>query len=91
MRACRPQRAEGDRWTVSVENAAQLDKLTLALPSLIPSLRNALNNDNVTIDVSVNEGEPSPEAWNEREILDHMVENIPDMRNFISEFRLTVR
>ena len=91
MRSCRPQRVEGDRWNVTVENAAQLDKMTLALPMLLAALRNAVSNDNVTLDLSVNEGEPSPEAWNEREILDHMIEHIPDMHNFLTEFRLTVR
>lgn len=91
MRSCRPQRVEGDRWNVTVENAAQLDKMTLALPMLLAALRNAVSNDNVTLDLSVNEGEPSPEAWNKREILDHMIEHIPDMHNFLTEFRLTVR
>lgn len=76
---------------VTVENAAQRDKLTLALPTLLEHLRNAVSNDNVSIELAINEGQPSPEAWNEREIIDHMIETIPDMRNFITEFRLTVR
>lgn len=76
---------------VTVENAAQLDKLTLSLPDIVQQLRNAVSNDNVAISLTINEGQPSPEAWNEREILDHMIETIPDMRNFITEFRLTVR
>lgn len=91
MRASRPARTEGDKWSVTVENSAQLDKMNVALPSLLQHLRNAVSNDNVTLDVALNEGEPSPEAWNEREILDHMITNIPDMRNFMTEFRLTVR
>lgn len=91
MRARKPQRSDGDRWTVTVENAVQLDKLTAALPTLLSSLRNAVANDNVSLDIQINEGEPSPEAWNEREILDHMIENVPDMRNFINDFKLTVR
>ena len=91
MRARKPQRSDGDRWTVTVENAVQFDKLTVALPTLLSSLRNAVANDNVSLDIQINEGEPSPEAWNEREILDHMIENVPDMRNFINDFKLTVR
>lgn len=91
MRASKPQRAEGNRWTVTVENAVQFDKLTAALPDLLLSLRNAAANDNISLDIQINEGEPSPEAWNEREILDHMIEHIPDMRNFMTDFKLTVR
>lgn len=91
MRACKPHRTAGDTWMVTVENAAQRDKLTLALPTLLEHLRNAVSNDNVSIELAINEGQPSPEAWNEREIIDHMIETIPDMRNFITEFRLTVR
>lgn len=91
MRASRPCREDGsDRFTVTVENAAQQEKLAEVMPTLLAELRDGLGNDHVTLDVVINQGESGSHTWSEREVLARMIENNPALKNFIAEFRLNI-
>lgn len=90
MRTARPRRVEGDRFVIMVENPAQLELMTQSIPELLEYIHNALGNDMITLQVEQNTGEASPHVWNEREVLAHMVEETPYLKNMIDDLNLVL-
>lgn len=88
MRAAIPVKREDGSYIMTVENEMQLETVRNAMPELLPYLRNALENDSITVSIEINEGQSSPAVWSEREVLEHMKQSIPDLNNFISTFKL---
>ena len=60
------------------------------MPSILSTLHDATSNDLINITVEINKGEASPHTWNERQVLSHMVENNPELRDFIDDMQLTI-
>lgn len=90
MRASFPTQTEGDTYSIMVENEMQRSVVEQASPQLLKFVRDAIQNDNFTLTTEINQGESSPHTWSEREVLDHMVESIPELRNFIDDLNLTL-
>ena len=90
MRAGQPKAVSADTYVMTVENEMQQAVMAEAMASVLTHLRNSLSNDRITLSVVMNEGESSPLTWNEREVLSHMVENMPVLRDFIADFKLTI-
>ena len=90
MRAGQPTRISGDIFEVMVENPGQVDTMQQSMPEILQTLRDAANNDNITITLRINEGESPAHTWNEREVLNHMIETMPKLRAFIDDFKLTL-
>lgn len=90
MRASFPSQIEGDSYGMMVENEMQRSVIEQASPGLLAFVRDAIRNDRFTLRVEINQGESSPHTWNEREVLDHMVGNIPALRSFIDDLGLTL-
>lgn len=92
MRASHPRRDADDspRLTMTVANQPQVDVMLQELPSLLGYLRSSLANDFIEITVKVNDDPDSPAAWNDRDLLRHIVETNPHAAEFISDFRLTI-
>lgn len=90
MRAGQPVRDTGDTFEVVVENPGQVDTMQQAMPAILQALRNATSNDNISISLRINEGDSPAYTWNEREVLNHMIETMPKLRKFIDEFKLTL-
>ena len=90
MRAGQPVRGTGDTFEVVVENPGQVDTMQQAMPAILQALRNATSNDNISISLRINEGDSPAYTWNEREVLNHMIETMPKLRKFIEEFKLTL-
>ena len=90
MQTARPQQIEGDRWLMTLTSTPQLDIMNESLPALLDFMHARLDNDNFTLQLHVEEGEPSPEIWNRSELLAHMAEDSEDFRHFIKEFKLTL-
>ena len=93
MRASHPRRAADDdnpELTMTVANQPQVDVMLQELPSLLGYLRSALANDFIEMTVKVNDDPDSPAAWNDRDLLRHIVEANPHAAEFISDFRLTI-
>lgn len=88
MRACRPEPAAGDTFTVTVENEMQRDTMHNAMPALLQTVHDRLSNDNITFNVEINQGESAPYTWNERDLLAHMVESHPALKDFITDLKL---
>ncbi len=92
MRQSSPKRrAEGEYvFDVTVENQAQVDVMNETSPELLPFLRDRLNNDLITLEYHINQGASMPSAWNDRELLKHIVDRHPYAARFISDFKLTL-
>ena len=90
MRASFPSPMEGHTYRVMVENEKQREEMISAMPSILSTLHDATSNDHIMITVEINQGEASPHTWNERQVLNHMVENNPGLRDFIDDMQLTI-
>lgn len=87
MRACRPTLAGQTQLHVVVENEIQVQKIDEWKPRILQRLRDAAQNDSITIATSINESGPKPEIWNDREILHHLTSTSPTLVKMINEMR----
>ena len=92
MRASRPFRKSADtpELEMTVANQPQVDVMTQEMPSLLNHLRNTLSNDHITINISVNEDPNAPSAWNDRELLRHLIETNPNVATLVKDLRLSI-
>ncbi len=90
MRASFPTLVEGNIYKMLVENEKQYQEMTEAMPAILRYLHENLKNDYVEIKVEINQGEASPHTWNERQVLSHMMEQRPILKDFIDTFGLTL-
>ncbi len=92
MRQSAPRRrTEGEcLFDVTVENQAQVDVMNETAPELLAFLRDRLNNDLITLEFHINQGASMPSAWNDRELLAHIVDRHPYAARFIADFKLTL-
>lgn len=90
MRASFPTQVEGAAYKMMIENEKQREEMESMLPSLLAHLRDRLRNDLFTLSIEINQGEASPHTWNERQVLNHMVENTPILGELINDFGLTI-
>ncbi|MBQ2838785.1 MAG: DNA polymerase III subunit gamma/tau [Muribaculaceae bacterium] len=90
MRVARPQRIEGNRFVIMVENPGQVELMKNALPDIISYLANQLSNDHISFEITINEGESSPHVWNSREVFAHMLQEVPHMQELVKRFDLTL-
>lgn len=90
MRASAPVEVGRHTYLVTVENEKQHEELAAAMGELTEFLRDTLGNDSVTLSVSLNQGEASPHTWNERQVLNHMMEHSPEINDLISQLGLTL-
>ena len=90
MRAARPRRVEGTRFVIMVENPGQVELMNNAMTDIITYLANQLSNDHITIEITLNEGESSPHVWDSREVFSHILQETPNMKEFVERFKLTL-
>lgn len=93
MRASRPLRQAGGTpaaLKMTVANQPQVDVMLQEMPRLLEFLHNTLGNDLITLDVAVSDDPNSPAGWSDRDLLQHIVDNNPHARDFITDFRLTI-
>lgn len=88
MRASMPQRLGPTSLLVTVENDIQLGHIHRAMPELMAYLHNALNNDEVTIELAINQGAPSRRTLNDFELMKTMCDENPQLKKLIQDFNL---
>ncbi len=88
MRASMPQRLGSTSLLVTVENDIQLGHIHRAMPELMAYLHNALNNDEVTIELAINQGAPSRRTLNDSELMKTMCNENPQLKKLIQDFNL---
>ena len=90
MSAAKPTHIEAHRWLMTLSSGALFDVMNEAMPRVVEYMRDKLMNDHFTVELRVDEGEPSPEIWNRTELLRHMVDDSEQFRDFIKEFNLVL-
>ena len=90
MRACPPTRkdASSTHYTMKVENNLQEDQMKNVLSLLLRHLHDTLANDNITLDFMVKDAADSPMSWNQREVLAHIIDKHPRLRELIDTLEL---
>ena len=93
MRAHTPAHREGDPaelFHVTVVNAVQVDQLHQEKPRLLEHLRNALSNDYIDLAFHFDESAILPNAWSDRDVLAHLIDNNPTVSTLVSALKLTL-
>lgn len=90
MRASFPERIEGDKYKMKVENEKQAELMTQAMPALLNEIRDSLSNDRFSLTIEINQGQSSPHTWNDREVMAYVQEKVPALNDFINTFKLTL-
>lgn len=90
MRACPPTRkdASSTHYTMKVENNLQEDQMKNIMSLLLRHLHDTLANDNITLDFMVKDAADSPMSWNQREVLAHIIDKHPRLRELIDTLEL---
>ncbi|MDE7154651.1 MAG: DNA polymerase III subunit gamma/tau [Muribaculaceae bacterium] len=90
MRASLPVKISGDTFRITVENHAQTNLMSARMPELLAFLRDSLSNDLITIEIAENHDAGSPHTWNDRELLHHIMQQNPAIRDLVDSFKLTL-
>ncbi|MDE6073569.1 MAG: DNA polymerase III subunit gamma/tau [Muribaculaceae bacterium] len=90
MRASMPEQVEGDVYKIVVENRVQTDMMQSMTQTIEAFMRDRLRNDFWSMRVEENQGAGSPQTWNEREILNKLMEDNESVRKLVTTFRLTL-
>ena len=90
MRASFPTQVEGDTYKIMVENEKQREDMLQVMNELLGHIHNAISNDNFRLTIEINKGEASPHTWNERQVLEHMLQNNPALKDMMDDFALSI-
>lgn len=94
MRAHQPAESEeGANYTcfsVTVVNAVQVEQLNQEKPRILKYLRDALQNDLIDLSFHFDDKVIQPNAWNDRDVLSHLVERHPEIGNLIETLKLSL-
>ncbi len=84
------QNPQAELFTVTVENQGQVELLTAEMPELLRQLRSELANDFIELRLTVSDKALAPTAWNDRDLLAHLVETHPQTADFIRALKLSL-
>lgn len=90
MRAARPQRGSDNTFRIVVEHPAQRQAFESAMPKLLEFLRERLGNDLLALHVEVDESVQVARQLPPREFLKQIVEENPDMGEFLRELNCEI-
>ncbi len=76
-------------YNIVVANSIQVSELQERMPEIRQALCNALDNDNITFNISVSDGPSSPATWNDAEVLDYMLKKRPELKDFLKTLHLS--
>lgn len=88
MRMAQPQRINDTLYQIEVQNPSQVQFLETAMSSLLSSLRNAVKNDMLALDVKIAKGGPAPKIWTPREVVEEIQQHNPAFTQFIKDYQL---
>ncbi len=88
MRAAAPQQLSGGKFGVSVPTPVQGRMLEETMDRILSYMRDKLVNDSFDIVMQVEDSGPSPQFWNDRQVLAHITEKYPAFSDFINGLHL---
>ena len=77
-------------FNVTVVNAVQVEQLNQEKPRILKYLRDALQNDLIDLSFHFDDKAIQPNAWNDRDVLSHLVERHPEIGNLIETLKLSL-
>ena len=90
MRTAFPKRIRDNVYELLVENPAQKEVLEVNMIDIKKHLSMSLGNDFISFEISLNDGEPSPQVWSERKVLNHIAETTPYYNTFAKDLKLSL-
>lgn len=83
-----PRKTGGHTYELGVTSTMQLDILQRELPKICALLRDTLSNDAVELSVRLVEAELSPQFWTEKQVLEHMLANHPEVGELMTKYKM---
>lgn len=90
MRITQPKRREGAAFVAVVESEAIRNSILGAATMLLSELRNALDNDSVSLDIELNKSQSTVTSLTDAEVYALMRKNHPYLNTLIDDFHLTL-
>ncbi len=91
MRITQPKRREGSAFVAVVESEAIRNSILASGTMLLSELRNALNNDDVSLDIELNKAQSTVTSLTDAEVYALMRKNHPYLNTLIDDFHLTLQ
>lgn len=88
MQAAMPVRSTGHTFTVA-QSQVQIDLIRENMAAIRAFVRDRAGNDNIDFDLQL-VSEDSPLVWNDHELVQHMVEQNPEIAVFIDRLKLSI-
>ncbi len=88
MRAAPPVLVTRTHFTMQVQNQMQLDLIEANRADILRKLHDALSNDLITFEISVNNTSSPRHTLNDRELLAQLREEYPSLNSLIDTFKL---
>jgi len=85
-----PGQASDGCWVLQVDSAVSQNLIKSHLDTLLPHLRDALENDFFSFQISVTDTGLGPEFWSDTQVLAHLMQR-PAFAEFYKTFNLTLR
>lgn len=90
MRNSMPIRIDDESYAFEVDNEGQVDIIGSNMSHLLSFLRAELDNEMVTVKVSLRKSGPRPKVWTDREVIENLKKTNPDFVKMIGDFGLTL-
>lgn len=75
-------------YAITLDNHIQEAEINSNIESIYSYIRDAISNDFWTLTINVDSGEGSPETWNDREVLTHILEESEPFARLYKLFKL---
>lgn len=79
-----------DTVTIVLENELHRELIEKEKPLLLPYLIKSLGLNVLNLEIQMQEGKINPQMWSEKEILENMIANHPELGKFMSDLDLTL-
>lgn len=90
MRISHPKRIEATKFGATVESEVIRDSLQQAIPTILPQLKDILENDYVDFVVTLNKGQASVTSLTDTEFLQHLRKAHPYLNVVIDDLKLKI-
>ncbi len=88
LSAIEPVRAHGDSFVLSVSSSIQLDILSKEINGLEQRLRQAVGNDDISLEVRLVEGDLPSSLWTDDQVLSAVLEKHPGLADFMAKYKM---
>ncbi|MBJ2161170.1 MAG: DNA polymerase III subunit gamma/tau [Muribaculaceae bacterium] len=88
LSAIEPVRARGDSFVLSVSSSIQLDILSKEINGLEQRLRQAVGNDDISLEVRLVEGDLPSSLWTDDQVLSAVLEKHPGLADFMAKYKM---